>query len=55
MGYEAGEQLELVGEEILADRSRVFRFTLDDRRFEIELVDEYGLVRAARLGRTENL
>lgn len=55
LGYEAGEQLELVGEEILADRSRVFRFTLGDRRFEVELVDEDGLVRAARLGWTDNV
>lgn len=50
LGYEAAEQLELVGEEILADGLRLFCFTLDDRRFEVELVDEYGLVRAARLG-----
>lgn len=50
LGYEAGEQLKLAGEEIVGDGSWVFRFTLDHRRFEVELVDEYGLVRAARLG-----
>lgn len=52
--HEDGEQLELVGEEIiLADGSRLFRFRVDDRRFEAELVDEYGLVRIGRLGWTD--
>jgi hypothetical protein len=55
LDYEAAEQLELVGETIVAERSRVFHFTLDDRRFEVELVDEYGLMRAARLGWTDNV
>jgi hypothetical protein len=55
LDYEAAERLELVGEKIVAESSRVFHFTLDDRRFEVELVDECGLIRAARLGWTYNL
>ncbi|HEV2810869.1 MAG TPA: hypothetical protein VGV93_10805 [Acidimicrobiales bacterium] len=53
LAYEEAEQLELVGEEISGDGSRLFRFRLDDRRFEAELVDEYGLVRIGRLGWTD--
>lgn len=53
LAHEDGEQLEVVGEEISGDGSRLFRFRLNDRRFEAELVDEYGLVRVGRLGWTD--
>ncbi len=50
LDHETTGQLELAGEEIRGDGSRLLRFVLCDRRFEVELLDEYGLVRVGRLG-----
>lgn len=45
--------LELVGEEERGDGSRLVRFRDGDRRYEVELLDEFGLVRIGRLGWSE--
>jgi hypothetical protein len=44
------EQLAVVGGEELADGSRVVRYQLDERRYEVELVERDGLIEIARVG-----
>jgi hypothetical protein len=54
LGYDAAERLEVVGETVVGGgASWVVRFALEGRRFEVELLDECGLVRVGRLGWSE--
>lgn len=51
LDYDAAERLEVVGETVVGGgESWVVRFALEGRRFEVELLDEYGLIRVGRLG-----
>jgi hypothetical protein len=45
--------LVLVGEEERNDGSRLVRFRDGDKRYEVEFLDEYGLVRIGRIGWSE--
>lgn len=49
-GLDDDAELDLVAEEHRPDGSRLFRFAYDDKQYEVEILDEEGLVKIGRIG-----